>query len=138
MKQIKVDGVERRGRTFANFTQGVNSVMFIRCMKHFKVPQYNENETGGAECAACEVEKPRSTLRAELEAERKEHDLAGRLAKGWMEKYEASEALLTTVVNIIGGEVEGAPTHRVNFLQRLRELVQREKDFAELYTSSFQ
>jgi len=40
---------------------------------------------------------------------------------------QAHETTKRTVVNVIGGEVEGAPTHTLNYLQRLRELVDKEQ-----------
>lgn len=41
-------------------------------------------------------------------------------------RLAASEATISAVVQTIGGEVEGMPTSRVNFLQRLRELLEEE------------
>ena len=35
------------------FDSGVHSVVMIRCMKHYKKPQLNENESGGGECGYC-------------------------------------------------------------------------------------
>lgn len=42
---------------------GIRAVLYIRCMDHRTVPQYNTAESSGAECPACHV--------AELEAELK-------------------------------------------------------------------
>jgi hypothetical protein len=39
-----------------------DDVLFLRCIKHVSVPQYNKSRIDGCECAACEVE----WLRAEL------------------------------------------------------------------------
>lgn len=36
--------------------------------------------------------------------------------------HQSSEATLTMTVARLGGRVEGAPTHRINFLQRIDEL----------------
>ena len=44
---------------------------------------------------------------------------------------EGREVQARTVVSVIGGTVEGAPTQTINYLQRLRELVQVEKESAE-------
>jgi len=41
----------------ANHEENFKGVIAIRCMKHFKVPPYNNNESTGAECPVCEVEK---------------------------------------------------------------------------------
>ncbi len=60
------------------------------------------------------------------------NDLAGRLAEAEartrLEKDSAATQV-RTVVHIIGGLVEGAPTHPINFLQRLRQLVGVEKSY---------
>ena len=39
-----------------------------------------------------------------------------------------TEAMTHTVISIIGGLVEGRPTNRLNYLQRLRELVKIERE----------
>lgn len=36
--------------------------------------------------------------------------------------HQSSEATLAMAVARLGGEVEGAPTHRINFLQRIDQL----------------
>lgn len=41
------------------FIEGVESVMLIRCIAHRSVPQYNQSESTGAECPACEIERLR-------------------------------------------------------------------------------
>ena len=41
---------------------------------------------------------------------------------------DAVEGVITAVIVAIGGEVEGQPTSRVNFLQRVRELVKSEQE----------
>lgn len=46
----------------ADFTEGVESVIYIRCMEHREVPQYNTAEISGAECAACEAERWRQAV----------------------------------------------------------------------------
>lgn len=124
-----------------HFIRGVESVLYIRCMQHFKVPQYNENEAGGAECATCEVESERAKVEhvAKDAAETivgvgVEADKRIRVAEDARFRAEAFEKAfedtLALAISIIGGEVDGAPTSRDNFIQRLRELVQREKDYA--------
>lgn len=47
------------------YMRGIRSMLMIRCMKHFRVPQYNRQDDG-SECAACEAEALRETG-AELE-----------------------------------------------------------------------
>ena len=39
----------------------------------------------------------------------------------------SGRSLVTAIVQTVGGEVEGQPTSRINILQRLRELVRKEK-----------
>jgi len=41
---------------------------------------------------------------------------------------EVKESTISSVISIIGGVVEGMPTSRVNFLQRLRELITAEAE----------
>ena len=41
---------------------------------------------------------------------------------------QETEAMTHTVISIIGGLVEGRPTNRLNYLQRLRELVKIERE----------
>lgn len=39
------------------YEQGAQDVLYIRCMEHREVPQYNRREINGSECAACAVEE---------------------------------------------------------------------------------
>lgn len=67
-------------------------------------------------------------LHAQLEAVTRERDEAHndlRLAR------DMARARVSAILQTIGGEVEGRPTSEVNFLQRLRELVQWEKAHLE-------
>lgn len=41
---------------------------------------------------------------------------------------QETEAMTHAVISIIGGLVEGRPTNRLNYLQRLRELVKIERE----------
>lgn len=43
------------GSISSEFEDGIESVLYIRCMEHRFVPAYNHNEVTGAECAACAV-----------------------------------------------------------------------------------
>jgi len=48
--------------------------------------------------------------------------------------YEENEVLRSTIASIVhtvGGTVEGYPTHQRNVLQRLRQLVEIEKVYAQ-------
>ena len=49
-----------------------------------------------------------------------------------MVERDAKEATIMAVVHTVGGVVEGAPTHRGNFLQRLRQLTEAEGTRAPL------
>ena len=62
MKEL-TDGAEPISE---EFEAGVRSVVYIRCMEHRMVPVYNQNESTGAECAACTV----ITLQKELASAR--------------------------------------------------------------------
>lgn len=46
--------------------EGVQSVMMVRCMQHFRIPQLNKAESGGGECSVCAVEEARREERAEI------------------------------------------------------------------------
>ena len=46
--------------------------------------------------------------------------------------HQSSEATLAMAVARLGGEVEGAPTHRINFLQRIDALRRVEEQHGEL------
>ena len=46
----------------SGFAAGVASLRMIRCLKHRDVLPYNHTETGGGECAACEVERLATVL----------------------------------------------------------------------------
>lgn len=48
------------------FERGLNAVMHMRCVKHFRVPRYNANETGGDECAACAVQEATAAAEARV------------------------------------------------------------------------
>ena len=50
----------------------------------------------------------------------------------WQGKAEGAEACISMVIASIGGLVEGRPTARINFLQRVRELVRAEAALATL------
>jgi hypothetical protein len=43
--------------TCACYRRGLESVISIRCAKHYAVSPYNRNEIMGSECAACAVER---------------------------------------------------------------------------------
>lgn len=45
------------------FKAGLESVISIRCLKHYAVPPYNRNEHGGGECGACIAESPACTVK---------------------------------------------------------------------------
>lgn len=81
----------------AAFRDGVESVLSIRCPKHYNVPQLNTAEATGAECGAC----CREASQVDLDSER---------------------GVLAMTVARLGGTVEGEPTQRINFLQRIDEL----------------
>lgn len=63
----------------------------------------------------CDAAYSEAQLRVELEITQAEN------------AREAAESTIMAVVHTIGGTVEGAPTHRGNFLQRVRELVDAER-----------
>lgn len=46
-----------RAEQSQDFNDGVEAVVYIRCMEHREVPTFNRNESRGAECAACEVSR---------------------------------------------------------------------------------
>lgn len=53
--------------------KGAESVLFIRCTEHRKIPQLNKNEASGAECPICEfatLKAQNAKLTATLERER--------------------------------------------------------------------
>lgn len=49
------------------------------------------------------------------------------LARQYLRSVDALRAVELTIVHVIGGTVEGNPTQTINYLQRLRELVEIEK-----------
>ncbi len=69
-------------------------------------------------------------LRAEITQLRTERDEAHAEVK--LEK-QLREACKASIVDTVGGSVEGAPTHSGNYLQRLRELVAAEAEVARRY-----
>lgn len=64
--------------------------------------------------------------------EEKKQDLAARIMAEIQPEIdrliEERDAIVSAVVGTIGGTVEGRPTNRLNYLQRLRELVRIERD----------
>jgi hypothetical protein len=40
------------------FHEGVESVLYLRCLYHQRVPQYNRQIQNQAECPACTIESP--------------------------------------------------------------------------------
>ena len=44
------------------------------------------------------------------------------------EENEALRGTIKAIVHTVGGTVEGRPTHEINILQRLRQLVEIEKN----------
>lgn len=54
-------------------------------------------------------------------------DLIGEIAAAIEREKQARKAQITAVLHTIGGTVEGYPTQSINYLQRLRHLVEIEK-----------
>ena len=77
-------------------------------------------------CTGCEIEAPTAfwCIPDELyELRSKNSELAGSLAVA----EKAIEALTYSVIQELGGTVEGRPTNKLNYLQRIRQLVRIEK-----------
>lgn len=77
---------------------------------------------------AAEVER----LQARDVFQRERGDLLEKLVIAANEQTKRAESNLTSMLLTIGGTVEGQPTSRVNFLQRLRQLVAIEAEVARL------
>lgn len=57
MKHIHDNGdIPPREYEDESFREGVNSVLFIRCMKHRDIGQLNTSEMSGGECAVCAIQ----------------------------------------------------------------------------------
>lgn len=64
----------------------------------------------------------------DIEAEAERDALRARLDEATLQ-FRSSEALIASVISRIGGRVEGAPTQRINFLQRIHELIDVEREY---------
>ena len=65
MRQIQ----ERKGVADTDaYNSGIESVIYIRCIRHKAVPQENANESGGGECGACVAEAKEGVITAIIDA----------------------------------------------------------------------
>lgn len=65
-------------------------------------------------------------LERELKREKHAYDAAVNSNREYL------RSMMAAILDTIGGIVEGSPTHELNYLQRLRELVKAEREVAEL------
>lgn len=100
-------------------------------------PDVNDLKDPIADLADAEASVPAHIRRELLDCAVKE----GRISYLWLLRLykrgvrdgrDASEGVLSMAVYRLGGLVEGRPTERVNFLQRIDELVAAEADLARL------
>ena len=88
-----------------------------------------DDESGYVLCSFGDADNPKAKQDAEFEVQAR-LDLPRAVATllGMWTKLSLEESAITSMLLTIGGMVEGLPTQRINFLQRLRQLVVAEQE----------
>lgn len=87
-------------------------------------------------CARCEGERNIESIESEiakLKADAADYDDSVReMRLGYESERGCTEMMIQMAIDSMGGTVEGAEPHRGNWLQRVRELVEKEAQIAKL------